>query len=311
MSDPGTNVEIEDVLSSIRRLVSQDAAMQPASAVHRSAPVLRAEKAPEPEAALLLTPAQRIAPEPVAETVSPEDAPDAPVKPDVLVLHPAQDLGEELSRLESTIAEMEAAVVDTPEEFEPEHGDPFEPEGAEPLAELPDAFDEAVFAAQINEEPAAAPIWEDATEEALALADTPEAAQPPMEAADVAQDPETELAAWEADLTAEIAAADTEAPDAWPGLTEARMVAAVSPAAAAMHASEAAFNSSRPPERGEETNEALDLSAALAMSEDDLRALIAEIVRQELQGTLGERITRNVRKLVRREIHRVLGTEDS
>jgi cell pole-organizing protein PopZ len=42
------------------------------------------------------------------------------------------------------------------------------------------------------------------------------------------------------------------------------------------------------------------------IDEDRLRDLVAELVRQELQGVLGERITRNVRKLVRREIHRVL-----
>ena len=40
--------------------------------------------------------------------------------------------------------------------------------------------------------------------------------------------------------------------------------------------------------------------------EAELRAAVAALVRQELQGPLGERITRNVRKLVRREIHRVL-----
>jgi hypothetical protein len=39
---------------------------------------------------------------------------------------------------------------------------------------------------------------------------------------------------------------------------------------------------------------------------DALRALVAETVRSELQGALGERITRNLRKLVRREIHRAL-----
>jgi len=32
--------------------------------------------------------------------------------------------------------------------------------------------------------------------------------------------------------------------------------------------------------------------------------MVRDIVRQELQGSLGERITRNVRKLVRREIQR-------
>jgi hypothetical protein len=31
---------------------------------------------------------------------------------------------------------------------------------------------------------------------------------------------------------------------------------------------------------------------------------VRDIVRQELQGSLGERVTRNVRKLVRREIQR-------
>ncbi len=46
------------------------------------------------------------------------------------------------------------------------------------------------------------------------------------------------------------------------------------------------------------------------IDEDALRDMVAEIVRQELQGALGERITRNVRKLVRREIHRALTTQE-
>ena len=46
------------------------------------------------------------------------------------------------------------------------------------------------------------------------------------------------------------------------------------------------------------------------LDEEALRDLVAEIVRQELQGALGERITRNVRKLVRREIHRALTSQD-
>jgi hypothetical protein len=46
------------------------------------------------------------------------------------------------------------------------------------------------------------------------------------------------------------------------------------------------------------------------MDEDALRDLVSEIVRQELQGALGERITRNVRKLVRREIHRALTAQE-
>lgn len=43
---------------------------------------------------------------------------------------------------------------------------------------------------------------------------------------------------------------------------------------------------------------------------DILREIVGEMVRAELQGDLGDRITRNVRKLVRREIHHALATRD-
>jgi len=46
------------------------------------------------------------------------------------------------------------------------------------------------------------------------------------------------------------------------------------------------------------------------MDEDALREMVTDIVRQELQGALGERITRNVRKLVHREIQRALAARD-
>ena len=46
------------------------------------------------------------------------------------------------------------------------------------------------------------------------------------------------------------------------------------------------------------------------LDEEMLRDLVSEIVRAELQGALGERITRNVRKLVRREIHRALTAQE-
>ncbi|PIE16101.1 MAG: hypothetical protein CSA68_03635 [Rhodobacterales bacterium] len=46
------------------------------------------------------------------------------------------------------------------------------------------------------------------------------------------------------------------------------------------------------------------------IDEEALRDMVSEIVRQELQGALGERITRNVRKLVRREINRMMTARD-
>ncbi|MEM6339727.1 MAG: hypothetical protein AAF729_01150 [Pseudomonadota bacterium] len=49
---------------------------------------------------------------------------------------------------------------------------------------------------------------------------------------------------------------------------------------------------------------------AAIIDEETLRDMVSEIVREELQGVLGERITRNVRKLVRREIHRALAAQD-
>lgn len=44
----------------------------------------------------------------------------------------------------------------------------------------------------------------------------------------------------------------------------------------------------------------------MPVDQDALRAMVVEILREELAGDMGERITRNVRKLVRREINRVL-----
>ena len=49
---------------------------------------------------------------------------------------------------------------------------------------------------------------------------------------------------------------------------------------------------------------------ATLLDEDMLRELVAEIVREELSGALGERITRNVKKLVRREIMRALAARE-
>ena len=55
---------------------------------------------------------------------------------------------------------------------------------------------------------------------------------------------------------------------------------------------------------------AFSQSADELLDEDALRDIVSETVREELQGALGERITRNVRKLVRREIHRALAAQE-
>ncbi|MGB7268259.1 MAG: hypothetical protein WBC90_01920, partial [Albidovulum sp.] len=58
--------------------------------------------------------------------------------------------------------------------------------------------------------------------------------------------------------------------------------------------------------------EGTDLFDPLSATDIDLEALrdvVAEVIREELRGTLGERITRNLRLLVRREIARALEAE--
>ncbi|WP_133122530.1 hypothetical protein [Yoonia maricola] len=55
---------------------------------------------------------------------------------------------------------------------------------------------------------------------------------------------------------------------------------------------------------------ALAASVMSGFDEEALRALVVEIVHDELGGELGERITRNVRKMVRREINRVLTSRE-
>jgi hypothetical protein len=49
---------------------------------------------------------------------------------------------------------------------------------------------------------------------------------------------------------------------------------------------------------------------ASILDEETLRDLVSQMVREELQGELGDRITRNVRKLVRREIQRALASRE-
>jgi len=53
-----------------------------------------------------------------------------------------------------------------------------------------------------------------------------------------------------------------------------------------------------------------DADEETLLNDEDLRTLISAIVREELQGTTGERITRSVRKLVRNEINRAMATRE-
>jgi cell pole-organizing protein PopZ len=60
-------------------------------------------------------------------------------------------------------------------------------------------------------------------------------------------------------------------------------------------------------------DDVLVLKNPLPLADQDNEALedmVSRLVRAELQGPLGERITANVRKLVRREIHRAFAVDE-
>lgn len=223
MPDPVKNAEIEDVLSSIRRLVADDA---PAPIEPPAPP--KAEGADR----LVLTPALRIQPQETkaAEAPAPEPAP--------------VDDWEEVT-LEDRIAELEAAVASSDDEYEP---DGSEVEPAETTMDL-SAFEDDAFEL------------------------SPEHAVHPAEEAAPAP---------EIDVAPEVQDAVQEAPDA--------------------PAEENAADPSQDNVFEDDLSEVFD--------EEMLRDLVSEFVRKELQGELGERITRNVRKLVRREINRALAARD-
>ena len=418
MSEPEKTLEIEDVLSSIRRLVSQDAPPRATGAPHRAAsggaeaqclvltPALRVETGGETEELPAVGAAEDSpgafdeapfaqdvpeAAEPIAEVVefsteTPADAaaeiedaaepemseaaiPEPEMSETEALLHAAETalaesgallddadaalgeavededededadaetLGDELARLESTIAEMEAAVTGSEVEFEPEEGDRFEAEGAEPLVDLPENFDAEAFAeAAVLSEPEAAPAVEDdaeafaAEEEALSMAARFGSPAEIDEAEFVEEAPEA-VAEADGDAPGEV---DPDLQDAsWAGQeagmdwAEAALSLAQPKTARRLHLSDAEEAGHRPEirrssyedmraefERDSDDDVAEAAEAPFAeplIDEETLREMVAQMIREELRGTLGERITSNVRRLVRREIQRALMGQD-
>lgn len=378
MSEPGMKLEIEDVLSSIRRLVSQDAPITRAAAM----PVVTQEDDADADC-LVLTPSLRVVEEPGTPQVQPElddevaeatdseplhDAPPTEAEADMteaemlladaeaalaetdVVLEDAEaaldeawgqavpeapeverPLGDELAQLESTIAEMEAAVAESGVEFEPEQGHAFAAEGAAPLVDLPEEFDAETFAeaaeapeavaeqAEAGQEQAAEPAeFEVALIEEAELV-VPEAAEVPLEEALPAlvevseEDPDLHDEQWSA---AEggmdwAEAALSLAQGAEPRRLHMRDADPVESLSEAPRSSYAELRDALEGQAEAEFAEAeRNLFEEAMIDEAGLRDLVAKLIREELRGALGERITQNVRKLVRREIQRALMGQD-
>lgn len=137
-------------------------------------------------------------------------------------------------------------------------------------------------------------------EEALAAPEAPEEAFAVPDADETAEAAFAETASLDSPEAVDDVVAEADLPDTAEMAPEGDPMPAAAMAGAAAMAAEAA-------DEGEE--DGLDL-----FSQDDeaiidmemLRDLISDVIREELQGPLGERITRNVRKLVRQEIARAL-----
>ncbi len=289
MSNPVTNAEVEDVLSSIRRLVSED-----------KRPIQSPRPAP-PSDRLVLTPALRVAGPDLDddETGSTLDA----------------DAEEDLA------AALDAAVYD---DIDSEDlGDPAKDYAADPynFAEEDDDEGEDIFPWQSdrNDNGGDAATGQSGGDSSIAG---------PAKAADAGEGSRSSV------LSEKIAALETaigRIPDRWePDTPDADEYSGTS--APAMAWEDDVQRDATGARLGPETEEAEGNDAeaatvapeakaaesdAFEFSSDDqlideeaLRDLVSEIVRAELQGALGERITRNVRKLVRREIHRALTAQD-
>ncbi|MCE8508493.1 hypothetical protein KBY28_08545 [Ruegeria pomeroyi] len=303
MSDPAKHVEIEDVLSSIRRLVSEEGRAGARSEV--------AAVAPKP-GKLVLTPALR-----VAEATEPDTSETAP-EPD--------PVSEPEGRApwtdpDATLFSAAAAAGERPVAVETEEASEQEP-APEPIVLAPEDLVDETDGGENHH----LTEWDAEADEMMPEAfEDEEAVEDAVEDEEAVSDPGADLDAdgpIEDSLTARIEVLETMisqvdedwepdglSTDAYSGTSGAAMAWQDHEPQAQGDASASRIN----PEPEEEvlSDDPSVLSSDEAfLDEESLRELVADIVREELQGALGERITRNVRKLVRREIHRALTAQE-
>jgi hypothetical protein len=296
MSEPMSRGEIEDVLSSIRRLVSEDLR-----------PPLRAGTPPAPPAdKLILTPALRVVDEDaVPETTVPgwslvAEAEAAPDQGDASASETSDDAGD---AVHLRVASIAAAV-------EPPAAQPWESETGDPWSAGGDGGDVAILSRVIaggGPDPVHAegsgdaeahspePVHEDA-------ADEPAAEPEPAAAEEILSgQPEEAPSIWSEAEASEPAFSAEAAPDAAEAPFPDADAAAAPPPDAPSFRHRTATD---PFDRYDDPEDAGPLDTEV------LRDLIRDVVREELQGPMGERITRNLRKLVRAELQRMLAARD-
>ncbi|KIC43132.1 hypothetical protein RA27_07435 [Ruegeria sp. ANG-R] len=245
MSDRVVNANIQDVLSSVKRMVDEDA--------HDESEFIFVPSAPAPKPGrLVLTDALRVSDEPLIAK-----------KPAPLKLMPQHTTREGISK---------QAANEPSNPAEPMRLQPSDiVRAGNPKAETPKRDLAGSLSAKI---------------EALeaAIARTEDQWEPDGESDDAYSGTKTQAVEWPVEKGfAQSQTAEPEA-EAGPEATFIRDPAVV------------AEQEQKP--------------ADVTIGEAELRELVAQIVREELQGALGERITRNLRKMVRREITRAIAASD-
>lgn len=297
MSEPMSSIEIEDVLSSIRRLVSDE--RRPMPREEEAAPAVQAPPA------LLLTPALRV----VRPAPPPEDdvwEEETDWTQDRLV-PPGWTQPQAPSGVEPAATVLPPAEAAAPEPVAEQPADPWP--APQDLAELaPQSHRFTLIGASGFEE--------DVLQEAVAspLVLTPDLAVPGL----APETPAPETPAPETSATADVQPAD---PAPWAQTVDAfDHIADPVPDQEPVRAEDAEAWADRAAAEaiaGLEAQVADELADAAQGDRDDviydeslLRDLVRDILREELAGALGEKITRNVRKLVRAEIAQALATRD-
>ena len=205
-----------------------------------------------------------------------------------------------------------------------------EPEHAEPdTAEATDNFDPDQFEEALAEEPDTEPAAPEATEEDTSDA-SPEQVAAMFRHAEPDQQTDTEDEQAQTEDWQDLDEDDPDATEADPDFSTAEEAEFVEdtqdpandpgdePDADTVEAPQTAEpqlaakgQPEDPGTSGDDQSEQLDFYGDEGMiDEEALRELVSDLVRQELQGVLGERITRNVRRLVRREIQRAMAVRD-
>ncbi|RPE70959.1 hypothetical protein EDD53_0071 [Pacificibacter maritimus] len=214
--------------------------------------------------------------------------------------------------IEERIAELEAAVEEQPVEAAFEDWQADETAGYDGYEEDYDADEPTAFS----------PAWANPSARVLDFQSASAAKFTHAQHTDVAEAPEPEVVDQTADVATDHADQDhdLEGPSDFEAFEHDVQKDKMSEEAEAAEASpfettaEALQESDHVAYSGSEDD---DDDLALAgysdqelLDEGALRDMIAEVIREELQGSLGERITSNVRRLVRREVQRALTLRD-